>query len=216
MAGRLGLGARLVIRPTIHPRSVVRRATAVGAMALALLAGGCGDDGGADPVVWNLRTPVTPTELGGRTPSVVSHRGAPNYTIRFPGRDVSGPFASVTATSPVAGTEAPVDTDAPIDTVDLGLGFAETAADLTAHIDLVTSLFDVTGADADGLADLLARARAGSDAGLIDTGALEPGTSGSRRSVYGVSRADGLDVVLLVGTVDTDAISLTLVVTFDP
>ena len=180
----------------------------------ALLVGGCAVLQDDDPVTWDLSSPTRPSELEpGRTSGVVSDSGASRYTVVFPSLTIEGEFRQVNATAPVSSD----DSDGYIDSVDLIFPFADEPGEVLAHVDTVTSLFEIAGDDRTTIDAYVAEfeAKVAANDGAIDVTDFEPGASGLRSTVLDVYGDDSMKVTLLIGTVDTDTFSMTLIVGFD-
>ncbi len=183
---------------------------------VVLVVTGCGLRPSA-PVVWDLRTPTTPSDIDPERVTAIGHEGASSYTVMFPTRTIEGPFRRIRATSPIDVSLDPYRTESThIDTVSLVLDPADEIDTVLANIDTVKESFDVDEAEESTMDAFVSEveAKVAANGGEIDGGDFVPGASGFRSSTLGVERDEAFEVVLLIGVTD-DAFSMTLVVRFD-
>ncbi len=181
------------------------------AIVAALFAGACGGD---DEIVWDLRSPTTAGDLGGRG-SAITDEGAARYTVRLPDRDIAGSFRSIDGLADPARRAA---NGGAIDTVALRYPFATTADPVADHIADIGSLFAID-AERQAALDVFVsqvRASAESNGGRIDVTDFEPGNVRARTSAFTIATEPTIEVELLVGTMDADTMALTLMIEFDP
>lgn len=181
------------------------------AIVAALFAGACGGD---DEVVWDLRSPTTAGDLGGRG-SAITDEGAARYTVRLPDRDIAGSFRSIDG---LADPARRATNGGAIDAIALRYPFATTADQVAGYIADIGSLFAIDAERQAALDGFVGRVRASaeSNGGRIDVTDFEPGSTRARTSAFTIATEPSVAVELLVATMDADTMALTVMIEFDP
>lgn len=182
-------------------------------------AAGCGtDDEGAIEI--DLTSPRTPRQLvpDTRTPDLATIDGPADFTVRLPGRTITGRFRSVNVYADVLADDTVADDDPSraVSTLDLRYEFTSDPDEVLDRIDQIIGSYDMSAADRSALAAFVEQFRSSVAArdGAIVVDDFQQ-SAGSSIYQFGVEQAADDSVSLQVRIMEDGVAAMTLFVAFD-